>query len=202
MDNHISFLCNVKFLKLLVKIDWEIVQKHQQNKRCPFCKGKLHLACYDRKLRLPVNLSEPVERLDRYFGLCCANETCRCRYRCESVRFVRGSPNFLGILALVALLKVPNSQRRMCDAAKTLSLSERTLRRWVLFWNNITKNQQWNQVTQIHPEANEAHYLIPQEIADTTMVIWLKVIADLFVNMSNVLALLFYPQNMLDARSR
>ena len=136
----LTMLSDARFLDFALKIDIELAESTRLN-ACPKCKGKLHFARYARKGRF-LNLELP-PNWNSFHSLCCSNEGCRKRSRPPSIRFAGRSP-FSGTIVLLAkLLKSGGSQRSRISLSKELLVSERTIRRWLKFWQRVHERSVW-----------------------------------------------------------
>lgn len=123
-----------------MNLDAELSKKVRE-KACPKCGGALHFARYQRKGRILE--SDFSEDWNSFHSLCCAREGCRKRVRPLSVRFAGRSPFNGGLVLLARLLVSGGSKRSILLLSKELKVSERTLRRWLRFWNYVHKNSVW-----------------------------------------------------------
>lgn len=108
-------------LREFVALDERAVVEAQAH-GCPYCGSPLFRADYRRKPRgLPVGTTG----WDRRFSLCCGAEGCRRRVTPPSVRFLgrRLYPAPWVVLAVA-----------YAQAARTLRIARRTLRRWSAWW--------------------------------------------------------------------
>ena len=128
--------------------------------------------------------------------------TSTCRHCHAPLRFAGRSPNFLGIVALVDLLNAPNSERRMSDAAKALGLSASTLRRWVRFWQGTVNSKWWRKTLVLRPSLRFPHDLQPGNCDWNKLLFWLKTLAELFMDMSSMMAHSYRPQKTTGAGER
>ena len=96
------------------------------------CGGVLHAAYYPRKPRGGPTGLDPA--YDRRFSFCCDQEGCRGRVTPPSVRFL-GRKVYLGavVVLISAMLNGP-TPRRVAALRALLGISERTLRRWSVWW--------------------------------------------------------------------
>lgn len=130
-----KYLGNVSLLVQLAKIDAEL-EKRQLLNSCPHCGYHLYRAHYKRKPR--GILCELPDICYVRLSLCCAH----CRKRClpASCLFL-GRKVYVGcvILLLTAILQGLTSQttQSLCDA---MSVSRRTLHRWLWFFQNVFPN--------------------------------------------------------------
>ena len=125
---------------MALDIDKDLALK-ARTKGCPHCSGTLHAAPYARKGRAgPVPV--PDGWAD-FYGLCCSREGCRRRVRPDSVRFAGRSPHFPLLILLAQLLSARGSQRRIADLRAALGVSERTVHRWLEFWDRVHARSRW-----------------------------------------------------------
>lgn len=137
--NHKLFL-NASFLEFALKIDAEFAETARL-KRCPHCNASLHYAHYKRKGRV-VDLALP-DGWELFHGLCCSNKGCRKRVRPPSIRYAGRSPFSVALYLLVELIQSGGSKRSVISLSKELNISQRTIRRWLLFWKKIYSESTW-----------------------------------------------------------
>lgn len=115
---------------ILEKIDMAYAEEAHK-KPCEYCGGPLDVANYERKLR-GHGQDGPVIR----FGLCCRQEGCRKRARVESIRFLGGFI-YCSQTVLLACYFLNGNQKRFKNILRRFNLNPRTLKRWIIFWNDI-----------------------------------------------------------------
>lgn len=134
-------LLTPRLFTLLLKVDQDIAEE-ARGRGCPRCGGVLHSARYPRSPRgLPAGV--PVEDCYR-LSYCCNKDGCRHRVTPPSVRFI-GPKHFVGtvVVLLTALRQgpTPTSARKL---QRLLGVSERTLRRWQRWWQEVVpKTRFW-----------------------------------------------------------
>jgi hypothetical protein len=137
--NHKLFL-NASFLEFALKIDVEFAETARL-RCCPHCNAPLHYARYERKGRVS-DLSLP-DSWGSFHGLCCSAEGCRKRIRPLSIRYAGRSPFSVALYLLAELIQSGGSERSIISLCKELNISERTIRRWKLFWKKIYVGSIW-----------------------------------------------------------
>lgn len=136
-----------KFLLFVSKIDIEFAEQSRSN-GCPYCGGTLHFARYTRTNK-DVNV-EQLENLNKFHSLCCSAEGCRKRVRPLSIRYAGRSPFSVALFLFAELLRSGGSDRRVNALYKELNISKRTLRRWLVLWNNVySKSVWWRKIASI-----------------------------------------------------
>ena len=135
-----SLVSNASFLGFAMDLDRKFCDKTRL-KDCPHCGAKLHSACYERKGHNPENALP--EGWNTFYGLCCSREGCRKRVRPPSVRFAGRSPCSSALVLLAQLLRSGGSQRSVIALCKMLKVSERTVRRWLRFWQVVCSRSRW-----------------------------------------------------------
>lgn len=128
-----KILRDARFYALLRQFDEDLAAKARAG-GCA-CGGALHVANYPRKARGgPAGLREADElRL----SLCCAREGCRARVTPPSLRFL-GRRVYLGaVVVLVSAMMNGPSRERVAKMSTLVGASERTLRRWQVWWRTI-----------------------------------------------------------------
>lgn len=150
-------------------IDSELAERTKE-KGCPHCHSALHFARYDRKGR--TGGSPAPEGWARFHGLCCSREGCRKRARPPSVRFAGRSPLAPVLVLLAHLLRARGSKRRVSQIRAALSVSERTVRRWLSFWDKAhATSRWWREVASLHALSGKT---IASLNGDVFQVDWLK----------------------------
>jgi hypothetical protein len=117
-------LNHAHLIKLLLMVDAEWAQQAQEA-GCPHCGAKLHHGDYKRK---------PHGALvgDWRYSFCCSQ--CRKRKTPPSVRFL-GRKVFAGVaVVLVSAMQHGLSRQRIKRLQQELSITESTLRRWRVWW--------------------------------------------------------------------
>jgi hypothetical protein len=137
--NHKLFL-NASFLEFATRIDIEFSEKACL-KGCLHCGGTLHFARYQRKGRL-IDIALP-DDWGSFHSLCCSAEGCRKRVRPLSIRYAGQSPFNVSLFLLAELIQSGGTERSIISLSKELSISERTIRRWLLLWKKIYTNSTW-----------------------------------------------------------
>ena len=132
---------NARFLAFAASLDKEFASDLKQ-KDCPFCKGPLNSAYYQRKSRFPVDVPLP-EGWNTFYSLCCSKEGCRRRSRPFSIRYAGRSPHSAGVLLLCNLLRTGGAQRAVLALCKEFLVSERTVQRWMRFWKAACLRARW-----------------------------------------------------------
>ena len=127
-----SVLNDVKFFERLTGID-EAVAEQVQAAGYPYCGGRLHRACYERKPR-----GVPRDRLgpayESRISFCCAESGCRRRTTLASVRFL-GRRVYLGVVVVVvSALANGVSASHGKRLGERLGVSVRTVQRWRQWW--------------------------------------------------------------------
>lgn len=110
------------------------------------CGGALHRADYRRKPRGgPRELGAEYEYRS---SLCCAIDGCRKRVTPPSVRFL-GRKVYLGaVVVLASALRQGPTPTRVAKLRALLGVSERTLRRWRQWWQEIFCEGRWWHAAQ------------------------------------------------------
>ena len=123
-------LCDARLFELLYRIDAELAEEARA-KGCT-CGGRLHRAHYRRKPRGgPPDLDEAYAWRHSF---CCAQPGCRKRKTPISVRFL-GRRVYLGVVVLLATACEGGlTRRRVAMLRERLGVTERTLRRWRVWW--------------------------------------------------------------------
>ena len=137
--NHKLFL-DASFLEFASRLDIEFAAQARL-KCCTHCGGPLHSARYQRKGRL-IDATLP-EDWSSFHSLCCSIEGCRKRIRPLSIRYAGRSPFSVALYLLAELIQSGGSKRSIISLSKELSISERTIRRWLLLWKKIYTNSIW-----------------------------------------------------------
>lgn len=152
-----------------MNIDVEL-SKSLKKKGCPHCGSPLHFARYARKGRAgPAPVPEGWEN---FHGLCCAREGCRKRVRPPSVRFAGRSPHAPILVLLAHLMRARGSLRRISEICSALRVSERTLRRWLRFWDRAHANSRWwRELASLHALSGQTISSIP---GDVFQIQWLQ----------------------------
>jgi len=118
-------------------------------KGCPHCGARLHFARYARKGRIGPDPAP--EGWANFHGLCCAREGCRKRVRPMSVRFAGRSPHAPMLVLLALLLRARGALRRVSDVCSALLVSERTVKRWLRFWERShASSRWWRELASLH----------------------------------------------------
>lgn len=109
------------------------------------CGGALHTADYPRKPR--GGAVELGREHDRRISFCCDRDGCRRRMTPPSVRFL-GRRVFLGaVVVLVSAMLNGPTPKRVAILSKLVGVSERTLRRWQVWWRAaFAKGAFWKSV--------------------------------------------------------
>ena len=125
-----AVLREARLYELLTRIDAELAAEAQAE-GCS-CGGPLHQASYARKPRGgPPDLDRAFERRASF---CCAERECRRRKTPASVRFL-GRRVYLGVVVLLATaLEGGLTRRRVATLRERVGVTERTLRRWQVWW--------------------------------------------------------------------
>lgn len=107
---------------------------------CPYCRGPMHVANYERKPRGGV-FAEAGEGFSLRHSLCCGRRGCRRRVLPPSLRFL-GRRVYLEVVVLLAAawLQVAESMRA---AARCTRVSARTLGRWRRWWREEVPRSKW-----------------------------------------------------------
>lgn len=125
-----KILRNPNLLESLYKIDKDLADDYRIQ-GCPHCNSTLHFANYQRKPRGDDNVA------GLKYSLCCSK--CRRRRYVPSVlfwgRFVYVSTFFIFISCLFN-----TNGHRYSKITKMISVSDRTLRRWKIWWSKVFKN--------------------------------------------------------------
>ncbi|MFQ5917057.1 MAG: hypothetical protein ACE5I0_04515 [Candidatus Binatia bacterium] len=130
---------------LLHKLDQDLTNQYRQ-KDCPFCKGPLHQANYERKPRgAPESLPED---LCIRQSLCCGREDCRRRTLPPSCLFM-GRRVYWGAVILVVMTLRQN--RPEGAGTKWLigmfGISRKTLIRWITYYREVfPQSAQWKKL--------------------------------------------------------
>jgi hypothetical protein len=196
LEKYITFLLNAKFLMLLVQMDREIAEHFRRQKRCQYCGGALHLACYFRKVRLPGVIAMSIPDLGFSFSFCCSNRVCRRRHRPPSLRFAGSSPNMLALVALVDLLNAPGSELKLQKASGLLGLSLRTLKRWLKFWRRSKSCSWWRRLVVKFPVLRFPHDLLPESLGGLSSLVWLYRLSGIFGELSKYMACFNHPHKL------
>jgi hypothetical protein len=121
---------NTSFPDVLVQFDADQAAQTKEE-GCP-CGGALHVANYTRKPR-----GGPSD-LDRSFSIrfsfCCERDGCRRRATPASIRFLGRRVYFGAVVALVSAMRHGLTKLRVATLHRLLGVSERTLRRWRIWW--------------------------------------------------------------------
>lgn len=125
-----EILGDARLYALLLKYDEDLAAKAQAA-GCE-CGGVLHVSDFPRKPRGgPSGLGA---EHDRRLSFCCDRDGCRGRVTPPSVRFL-GRKVYLGaVVVLVSAMLNGPTPRRVAELRDLLSISERTLRRWSVWW--------------------------------------------------------------------
>lgn len=125
----------VTLYELLHRLDVDLA-KQTRLARCPYCRGPLHRAHYDRKPRGgPDDLPD---KLCIRMSLCCGKEGCRRRTLPPSTLFLGRRVYWAGVIILVVTLR----QRRVDglsagEIQRQLGVSRKTLRRWMVWFAEV-----------------------------------------------------------------
>lgn len=112
----------------------EDLARRERERGCR-CGGALHVANYPRK---PRGTRDEISREDDLrFSFCCEREGCRKRVTPRSVRFL-GRRVYLGVVVVLisAMMNGP-TPRRVAALSAEIGASERTLRRWRIWWRTL-----------------------------------------------------------------
>ena len=146
-DNPKLFL-NASFFLFASEIDIEFAEIARKN-ACPYCKHVLHYARYERKGRTINDEKLPAD-WGHFHSLCCSNGKCRKRVRPTSIRFAGRSPFSVAFYLLAELIQSGGSERSICKLSKELSVSERTIGRWLSLWKRIYSGSVcWRKISSI-----------------------------------------------------
>jgi len=115
---------DAQLFKLLLMVDTEWARQAHATE-CAYCGAKLHCGNYKRK-------PHGAQVGDWRFSFCCSQ--CRKRKTPPSVRFL-GRKVFAGVtVVLVCAMKHGLSRQRIKLLQQKLSITESTLRRWRVWW--------------------------------------------------------------------
>ena len=132
---YLKYLKDSRFFDFLYKIDMDLAKEYRQ-KASPCCKSPCHFSNYQRKPRRFLDLNQYLTR----FSLCCSK--CRHRVQIPSTlffnRFVYG-----GLLILLLSCFLNKGGHRFQYIQKTFGISHRTLKRWVVWWNETFRNSKF-----------------------------------------------------------
>ena len=149
---YLKFLKDPNFFKLLYKIDTDLAAKYRQLP-CPYCGKTLHYANYHRKGRYID------EHYSKKFSLCCSS--CRRRVSVPSTLFF--GPFVYGSLFFIIISYFNNGGgHRYKYLARIFKVSDRTIRRWKLWWKDTFKNSIfWKEKRAMFTEIKD---IFPQSI--------------------------------------
>jgi len=134
-----SLLVDSSFFGLLLRLDEEQARQVQQQ-GCA-CGGVLHCAHYRRKPRGgPRGLGAEHEMR---FSFCCAVDGCRRRVTPPSLRFLGRKVYYGVVVVLLPILMQGPTVRRLPRLQEVLCVSERTLRRWRVWWRERVAASRW-----------------------------------------------------------
>lgn len=140
-----ELLKKINLFSLLHQIDMDLANQCRQ-KRCSYCGGPLHLACYKRKPRGgPENLLE--EYMVRQ-SLCCGQEGCRRRTLPPSCLFM-GRRVYWGCVILVVMVLRQTKPRgaKTGKLMKMFGIDRKTLFRWIgYFRDQFPRHSQWQSL--------------------------------------------------------
>jgi len=135
------YLSDAKFWRFLMDAD-EALAAQVRAAGCPHCAAVLHSARYPRKPR-GVRRAVLGEDYGWRLSFCCAREGCRRRTTPASVRFL-GRRVYLGALVvLISALSQGVTGRRRAQLRVLFGVSERTVRRWRVWWREVFPATRW-----------------------------------------------------------
>ena len=135
-----ALLRDASFHRHLLELDRAIAAE-ARGKGCPICPGPLHVADYPRKPRGGLEIADA--DAERRFSFCCGREGCRCRSTPPSVRFLGRRVYSAVVVTLASALTQGLSGRRLARICAELSLSRRTLERWLRWWRETVPQTSW-----------------------------------------------------------
>lgn len=121
---------STSFFDSLTHFDEDLAAQTQQE-RCP-CGGALHVANYLRKPRGGPSGLDHSSRIRLSF--CCERDGCRRRATPASVRFLGRRVYWAAVVVLVSAMRHGVTKLRVATLHRMLGVSERTLRRWRIWW--------------------------------------------------------------------
>jgi len=136
------FRLDEEFFASLTEADAEMARQVAAG-GCPWCRGPLHQANYQRKARGGV-FGAAGEGYAIRHSLCCGTEGCRRRTLPPSLRFM-GRRVYLG--AVVVLASVCHQLMALRDACAVTGVPAWTLRRWRRWWREaFPASQIWAEL--------------------------------------------------------
>lgn len=159
-----AFLQDARFWSVLLDIDRDIAEEARKG-CCPFCKGPLHCAHYERKPRGFEAEGLAVEFRYR-LSFCCGREGCRRRQTPPSVRFL-GPKLYLGaIVVLVTAMRQGPTPRGLRELRTLFGADRRTISRWQELWREVFPATKFWAVAKARfmPPVEEKH--LPHSLVD------------------------------------
>ena len=146
-----DLLGNAKVFEKLSKIDGELALRHRAA-GCQFCGAQLHSAPYQRK---PRGALVPIpDCCATRLSLCCS--ICRKRSLPRSCLFLGRCVYFGFVIVLLSGMKQGFNKISIGDLCLHLQVSKRTLRRWLLFFQEIfPRRDLWQRLRgRLTPQAD------------------------------------------------
>lgn len=128
---------------MLHELDVWLMERVREG-RCPYCKGPLHLAMYQRKA-YGNRVDLPDEYRNRY-SLCCGNPDCRRRVLPPSSLFM-GRRSTYQCAILVGLTLWQSGQKSAQALSEMLDVDVRTIFRWAAYFRDVfLKSPLWQTI--------------------------------------------------------
>jgi hypothetical protein len=133
---YLSVLRDSRLYAFLLDVDRDLASRTQQRK-CRFCGGVLHSACYLRKPRgLPAGV-DPGPAFPIRFSFCCSVDGCRRRHAPPSVRFLGPKVYLTVMVALLTAMRQGPTPQSLRTLGGLFGVDRRTLGRWRVWWQTV-----------------------------------------------------------------
>lgn len=179
-----ELLQSTNLFYLLHRIDIDLAEQ-QRKAGCPFCGGKLHYSCYQRKPRGGPDLPDD---LCKRFSFCCAKESCRRRTLPASTLFMDRRVYFRVVILIVTALSQNKPQKYSRNMlSRMFGADRKTINKWLKYFHDtFPQSKTWKTVRGLLsssiancylPGSLVKHYLLHSQSSKHAIINCLRLLA-------------------------